>query len=256
MNAIGSPAWLKQTHGALNRRERKSVAKDAVAVVARDLPGRARFVLDRAAGGPALVPPEVPHGPLFEATKEYTDSLYSPVMLGHCLRAWWFGTLFAEIDGIEFDPEVLWLAALLHDITLTEKGRLAYDAPTGCFAAYGAELGHAFLIKNDAPSEVADQVAEAIGYHANPRVPNEASAEAQLLSSALSLDLAGLRAVDIGKHLARQVITAHPRDAMRSTFITAMRHEAHVRPHSRAAVLWRVGFAAAIGLNPLDQIGA
>ena len=43
-----------------------------------------------------------------------------PVLVAHCHRSYLFGALLGTRDGLQWDPEVLFVAAMLHDLGLTD----------------------------------------------------------------------------------------------------------------------------------------
>src|ERR1700710_1187310 len=64
------------------------------------------------------------NGPMFPQTPAATAALsvagryYSPALLNHCMRAYLWGTTYAAAHDIDYDDELYYVAAMLHDIGL------------------------------------------------------------------------------------------------------------------------------------------
>jgi hypothetical protein len=230
--------------GALNLAAGARFAAGTLRVQAGDLLTRFRRP-PRADGTPPAPPPD---SRLARDVLALATEVYSPALLGHCQRCWYWADTFARIDGVRYDPELLYAACLLHDIAL--GGR---DAPASCFAVHGAHLARQRLHDWGLPDDFAAGVAEAITLHMNPRVSLREGAEAHLLHAAAHLDVAGTRAAQIPRTRLREVVARHPRDGFADAFKRCFRHEAKVRPRSRAAVAWRLGMRLPLRFNPLDR---
>ncbi|MEV5963106.1 HD domain-containing protein [Kribbella sp. NPDC051952] len=209
---------------------------------------RARLTDGPRASG-LLTDREPPDTALARDVLELATSSYSDPLLGHCLRTWLWGELFAARDGILADSELLYISALMHDIALTDRFRP--DASAGCFAVHGADVARTTLVSLGADSSYAETVAEAIALHMDIR--SSAQPEAGLLHAGAHLDVAGTRAVDLPRQTIREVVTRYPRTDFPTCFATAMRREASERPNSRAAILWRLGMRLPLNHNPLDR---
>lgn len=249
---VGTVAWARDTRGALPARDRFAFARQAVYAQLADVPGRLLGMLGGRAGGRALeLRTRPPDGRFAVASLALAESVYRPALLGHCLRTWLWSDLLAQCDGLRYDAEPLYVACLLHDIALTG----AHRADSGCcFAVHGAEVAREHLLDRGAGGAFADQVAEAITLHMNPRVPVGLGMEAHLLHAGAHLDAAGTRAAAIPRPIARRVLARHPRDGFAAEFTRAMRAEARQRPASRAGLLWKLGMRLPLMHHPLDRV--
>src|SRR6185369_1737065 len=59
-----------------------------------------------------------PNSVLTRAAEDEAKRRLSPVLLGHSYRTYAFGVALGELEGLDVDREVLFAAALLHDIGL------------------------------------------------------------------------------------------------------------------------------------------
>lgn len=259
MNPVGSPPWIAHTRGAMTRHEKAVMTGQVMRSLVADLPSRLSFRFSRHDDLPASVDLDArpPDSALVRDAIELVTESHEPWLVGHCLRTWAFGRIVAQVDGLAIDDETLFLAAILHDVALTDTYRVSPgEMPLAClcFAAHGAHLAEQTLVRLGADAAVATTVGEAIGWHLNAEVPDDAGPDAVALNAGAALDVIGLRAADVGRRAVAGVIRDQPRDGFVDGFRGALRFEARDRPDSRAALLWRLGFGQAIGLNPLNRV--
>jgi len=242
MTAVGSPAWVVRTNGSLTLREQLRFAFAAAAREAAALPVAMR---DRKRIGRVLKadrPP--PDTRLARAMEEVVSTALPAPLLRHSIRTWIWGSMLAEIDGIGYDDEVLYVAALLHDLGLAPGHRPGPES--GCFAVHGAIEAKALVRDAGGDVGLAGQVGDAIAAHFNVSVPPSWGAEAHLLHGGAHVDVVGRRLGEIAPETVVRVLEREPRTGFVDCFTDAMRVEAQLRPSSRAGLLWRLGMARAI----------
>lgn len=252
--AMGTMSWAAPRGGALTVNEQLACARAVVLAQIRSLPGQLRAQLGRGGRSSVLAdhrPP--PDSALARQTLELARGSYLGPLLGHCLRCWLWADLFAQLDGVAPDVELLYASCLLHDLGLTDGHRAGPDDPAQCFAVHGAGLATDRLRAWGMTDSRARRVGDAIAAHMNPRLDSGGEPEAHLLHAAAQLDVAGLRASELPDRAVRHVLERHPRDGFSTAFAQQMRREATERPRSRAALMWRLGMPVAIAINPLDH---
>ena len=235
--------------GELGRVDRLRVMLQAAAIQTRALPSQLARVPKSGPATPALIDP--PDSALAGEALEHAREVLSPGVLAHSLRCWQWAMRFRAVDGLEPDPEALFVACVLHDTALGAPA----DAHVGCFALLGAEEAGRFVVARGAPAASAETVATAIARHMDPRTPTGHGPEAALLHDAAHLDVAGYRVRDLPPDVLRAVVAALPREGLGAEFGELARHENRVRPRSTVAVLWRSGMRIPLRLNPLDHLG-
>jgi len=102
----------------------------------------------------------------------------------HSVRSFCWGVLLAEQDALRFEPRILWVAALLHDVGLTRIGR-----SSRCFEYEGAEVARRFSLRAGLDAADADRIARAIVLHMAPAVTLADGAESVLLDRATAVDV-------------------------------------------------------------------
>ncbi|WP_024801088.1 HD domain-containing protein [Nocardia sp. BMG51109] len=238
----------------MSRSEELAFARRAVLGQLRALPDTARTVLGGKRTRPTstfrLVDP--PDSSLTRRAREWATTVYDRPLLRHCLRCWYFGDLFAQYGNHDYDPELLYVSCLLHDVALTD----AHCPPSGvaCFAVHGADLTHRRLLDWGADTDFADTARTAIARHLDMRVSQHDGIVAHLLQAAAHLDVAGTRHRDLPPDALAEVVRAHPRDGFAPLLVRALRREAGQRPHSRAGVFWKLGIRILITHNPIDTV--
>jgi hypothetical protein len=186
----------------------------------------------------------IPETSIAERATELCTEIYDPWLLAHCKRTFAFGVLL----GDEFDGETLYLAAMLHDVGLTEAYEFGADpgfvsgyagGSASCFAVRGSAVARSLADEyawREAPQR--DALAEAIALHVNVRVKGSQGTEARLVHLASALDVTGLRSRRLGREAIGTVEDAWPRDERFPDDIwTAWACEAAAHPTSRGRLL-------------------
>jgi hypothetical protein len=139
--------------------------------------------------------------PLGRAALDHAESVQPDWLTRHGLRAYLLGRAVGEAAGEEFDDELLFVAAVLHDLGLTDA------ADTGQrFEVDGADAAAAFL---ESAGMAADRVAvvwEAIALHTSLGLTKRSPAEVRLTQAGTALDVTGPAA-----KVPAEVLAALPR---------------------------------------------
>jgi hypothetical protein len=169
-------------------------------------------------------------------------------LVNHSIRAYAWAAALAEHDGVAFDPEVLYVAALLHDIGLVP----AYDLG-GCFEFDGAIAARAFALSQDQPAERADAIHDVVARHMAQELPPGATIEDALLSDSTGVDVTGYRLGDVAPATVPPVLAAYPRLDFKRKFAALFMDQAGRKPHCRVAEMVRAGKLAAIAAAPFPD---
>jgi hypothetical protein len=163
-----------------------------------------------------------------EATELVRDT-ESELLFLHSMRVYAWGALAGQRQGLMFDPELLYLGAMFHDLGLTERFR----GSALRFEVDGANTARDFLRGHGLPEQDIEKVWSAIAFHTTPGIPQFMHPEAALLHVAAGMDVAG-RAYDQFTDAERDAVTAAwPRaqdfkHAIIDTFYEGLKH----RPES------------------------
>jgi hypothetical protein len=233
---VGSIGWTERTGGVLTLREGLSLMRPLVrdelritagllAMALRRHPGR-RSVLDPA----ELVPPD---SSIARDAEEAAQDLLAPVLLNHSRRAYAWGATIAALQGLTFDRELLYVAAMFHDTGLPSP------VPHVDFTVRSAQLAREFSERRGVPADGRELMANAIAMHHTPGVRPDAGAEAFLLSAGAGVDVFGLRSGEIPDAVRRNVVQDFPRLGFKREFAALWRAEAKQVPRGRGWFLHR-----------------
>jgi hypothetical protein len=138
------------------------------------------------------------------------------ILFNHSVRVYVFGAMKGTRQNIKFDPELLYLAALFHDLGLIDK----YDTETKRFEVDGADAAREFLRSHGIAELNADLVWEAIALHTTPGIAQYMRPEIALTQAGVLLDVNGTGYDDYTPEQREQVLAAFPRgDHFKNEFI-------------------------------------
>lgn len=196
---------------------------------------------------PDVAPPDTPAA---RAALEVATEHLTPALLHHSIRSWYWALGFAEVDGAgAVDDELLYVAALLHDIGLSpafDSHEVPFEHASGAVAAVLA-AGAGWR------EERRRHLAAAIVAHMADRPIPLGGVEGELLDIATGLDISGSRPDALPADYVAAVLARHPRMDLRDQFTTLAERQAHRKPESQAARLVRNGLAGKLAENPLER---
>jgi hypothetical protein len=234
---LGTLAWARATGGVTDRRERMRMVARGMAVVVGSLPARTRQKLGLR--NPRALQYDlnrlpVPDSAEAREAERLCEELDSPTLLNHCHRTYIWGVMLGILGGHRPDDELLYVAALLHDLALSPKH--ADSVPEiSCFAAKGAELAVAEARGWAWSEDRAEALGDAICLHLNTGVPLERGTEGHLLQGAAALDVIGHRHWSIAPETIDAVLERYPRAEMKALGLPLF--QAAARPGTRTDLL-------------------
>jgi hypothetical protein len=162
-----------------------------------------------------------------EATELIRD-VESDLLFNHSLRVYAFGALQGARQGLRFDPELLYVGAMFHDIGLVEGHRSDHDR----FEVDGANAARAFLIEHGVDGEAVRIVWDAIALHTTPGIPQHKEPEVALVTAGVELDVLGLGFDDIPADDREDVLIAYPRVDFKESIIQAFANGIMPKPET------------------------
>jgi hypothetical protein len=149
-----------------------------------------------------------------EATRLVRETT-SPLIYHHSRRVFLFGEMHARRLGLEVDPELLYLAAIFHDVGLATP----FSDAEQRFELDGADHGRRFLAERGFSAAAADVVWTAIALHTTPAIPERMGPEIAATRLGVATDVAGaaLDALDPGQ--VEEIVAAHPRGDFKRGFL-------------------------------------
>ncbi len=159
----------------------------------------------------------IPNSRLANEATELVRDTESTLLFDHSLRVYLFGALQGQRLGLKYDPELLYIGAIFHDLGLTKK----YSSPTERFEVDGANAAREFLKQHNVPEEAIDIVWDAIALHTTPGIPQWKKPEVALVTAGVELDVLGLGYNDISSEAREQVLAAYPRINFKEKIVQA-----------------------------------
>jgi hypothetical protein len=141
-----------------------------------------------------------------EATQLIRDT-EPPLLFHHSTRVYLFGALAGIRKNLKFDPELLYIGAMFHDIGLTKQ----YSSATERFEVDGANAARAFLKQYGVPETAMDVVWDAIALHTTPGIPKHKKPEVALVTAGVEMDVLGIDYDGFSDSQRAAVVAAHPR---------------------------------------------
>lgn len=245
---LGGLAWTQRTKGRLTSAERRRLLGPITAGLSAYIAGRVRAATGRVPPGAAnlsaatLTPPDS----RLARTAQEACREQPPSVIGHSYRTWMFGAGLAALDGCALDPELFYVACLLHDYGISDvvAGEDFTLRSAGRLQRCGADLG----LEPAALTAAAD----AITVHATPgiTVDHDGGLGVYIQAGAM-FDLTGLRLGDLSRSYRDEVIGLHPRGGVTNDLLAMITSEASANPEGRFALLRRCGLPMLLRLNPI-----
>ncbi|MEO9239686.1 MAG: HD domain-containing protein, partial [Jatrophihabitantaceae bacterium] len=162
---------------------------------------------------------------------QVAQRFHSPGLVNHCRRSYLWAAALGVQRGLDFDAELLYVSAMLHDIGLTA----AFDNHTVDFETAGGYVGWVFAAGAGWPAERRDRVGEIIVRHMWQSVDPAFDAEGFLLESATSLDITGHQPQLWPTEFCAEVIASIPRLDLAVEFARCFTEQAERKPDCNAA---------------------
>jgi hypothetical protein len=193
---------------------------------------------------------DVPHPStaVAEQALEVCTAYSSTALLHHCRRSYVWAAAYALEHGIEIDTELLFVAAMLHDIGLTPS----FDNHAVPFEMAGGHVAWVFGAGAGWPIVRRHRAAEIIVKHMWDEVDVDDDPEGYLLEIATGLDISGGNPDWWPGDLKAETVVAFPRLGLAEEFTACFAAEAARKPQSTAASAVANGIAGRIAANTLD----
>jgi HD superfamily phosphodiesterase len=151
-----------------------------------------------------------------DATDLVRDST-SDLIYHHSRRVFLFGSLQGRNRGLSFDPELLYIGAMFHDIGLNEQ----YRGSGRRFEVDSAGEARRFLQSHGVPEDSVRRVWTAIALHTTPGIPEFMEPEVALVTAGVEYDVLGIGYHDINEADRAEITALHPRPDFKHNILQA-----------------------------------
>lgn len=159
----------------------------------------------------------VPDTKLAAAATELVRDTASELIYHHSRRVFWFGSLQGARRGLSFDPELLYIGAMFHDLGLGERFR---DSGRR-FEVDSAEEARRFLHGHGVPEDSVRRVWTAIALHTTPGIPEFMEPEVALVTAGVEYDVLGIGYDDLTAEDRTEITALHPRPDFKRRILEA-----------------------------------
>jgi hypothetical protein len=149
----------------------------------------------------------LPDSKLAREVTELVRDTAAPLLFNHSSRVYYFGALAGKRRGLRFDPELLYVGAMFHDMGLTARHGSANER----FEVDGANAARDFLRRHGIAQQDIDVVWTAIALHTTPGIPQHMHPVIALVTAGVEMDVLGLSYAEFGAAEREAVVRAHPR---------------------------------------------
>ena len=159
----------------------------------------------------------LPDSELARETTEFVQDTSTQLLYDHSRRVFLWGALIGQDRGLRFDPELLYVGAMFHDIGLIDGHRSRDER----FEIDGANAARRFLEGRGLDERDVMTVWESIALHTTPEIPRYKQPEVELVTAGVDLDVLG-RGFDAMPAARRdEVLAAHPRTGFKAGIVDA-----------------------------------
>ena len=149
----------------------------------------------------------IPDSALARAATQLIRDTESDLLFHHSARVYFWGALTGKRKGLIFDPELLYIAAMFHDIGLTA----AYSESKLRFEVDGANAARDFLKGHGISEADVERVWAAIALHTTPGIPEHMHPEIALVQAGAGMDVVGRGYEQFSEEQREAVLSAFPR---------------------------------------------
>lgn len=133
----------------------------------------------------------------------------------HSLRVFLFSSLKGKREGFKYDPELLYVSSVFHDLGLTKK----YSSADLRFEVDGANAARDFLKSHGLPEKSLQLVWDTIALHTTIGIAEHKEAEVALMYSGVGLDVMGEGYEQLSESNREEIISVFPRTDFKKKII-------------------------------------
>src|ERR1700755_2842950 len=171
---------------------------------------------------------KIPDSKIAREAAELVRQHQTDMLFNHSVRVYVFGAMKGMRQNLKLDSELLYVAALFHDMGLVD----AYHTETKRFEVDGADAAREFLRSHGIPEPKADLVWEAIALHTTPGIAQYMRPEIALTNAGVLVDVVGIGYGDYTPENREEVTPALPRGDFKNEFLEVQTCSALKKPQT------------------------
>jgi hypothetical protein len=166
---------------------------------------------------PAAAGVTVPDTKLARDATDLVRDTTTDLVYNHSRRVYWFGSLQGRNRGLSFDPELLYIGAMFHDLGLNAQFRGSGRR----FEVDSADEARRFLQGHGVPEDSTRRVWTAIALHTTPGIPEFMEPEVALVTAGVEYDVLGIGYHAISDGDRAEITALHPRPNFKRSILQA-----------------------------------
>lgn len=149
----------------------------------------------------------IPDSTLCRAITEFIRDTDTELLFNHSSRVYFFGAIAGQQRGLTFNHELLYAAAMFHDVGLMPS----HSSPDLRFEVDGANAARDFLESHNVDASDVEKVWTGIALHTTPGVPEFMHPIIALTTAGVEMDVLGLTYRQYDDQTREAVVAAFPR---------------------------------------------
>src|SRR6202789_363854 len=149
----------------------------------------------------------IPDSKMTREVTELVRDTENSLLFNHSSRVYYFAAATGKRKGLAFDPELLYVSAMFHDMGLTPK----HSSPADRFEVDGANAAREFLRQHKIPQQDIDMVWTSIALHTTPGIPRYMHSVVALLTNGVEMDVLGIAYAEFAAADREAIVAAYPR---------------------------------------------
>jgi HD domain len=149
----------------------------------------------------------IPDSKMAREVTELVRDTENSLLFNHSSRVYYFAALTGKRKGLTFDPELLYVSAMFHDMGLTPE----HGSATDRFEVDGANAAREFLRQHKIPQQDIDTVWTSIALHTTPGIPQYMHPVIALLTNGVEMDVLGIAYPEFSDSDRKAIVAAYPR---------------------------------------------
>jgi hypothetical protein len=150
---------------------------------------------------------QVPDSHLAREVEELVRDTESELLFHHSNRVFLFGALTGQRKDLRFDPELLYIGAMFHDMGLQAPYASAHER----FEVDGAMAAAQFMRARGIDERDVEDVWDAIALHTTPGIPQHKHPVVALVTAGVEMDVLGIEFDAFTPEQRQEVCACHPR---------------------------------------------
>ncbi|MET8953742.1 HD domain-containing protein [Streptomyces sp. NPDC004393] len=171
---------------------------------------------------------DVPRTKLAREATELIRDTTSELIYHHSRRVFFFGSLQGRNRDLSFDPELLYLGAMFHDVGLNES----FHNSGHRFEVDSADEARRFLQAHGVPEDSVRRVWTAIALHTTPGIPEFMEPEVALVTAGVEYDVLGIGHGAIPEAERAEIVALHPRPDFKRQILKAFTDGIRPKPET------------------------